>query len=46
MNENLKMMDLTYSTLPTAEILSGKKVRAWVSIVSYLKKEMKIEILK
>ena len=28
-------MDLT---LPTAEILSGKNVRAWVSMVSYLKK--------
>ena len=25
-------------TLPTAEILSGKNVRAWVSMVSYLKK--------
>ena len=25
-------------TLPTAEILSGKNVRAWVSMVSYLRK--------
>ena len=25
-------------TLPTAEILSGKNARAWVSMVSYLKK--------
>ena len=34
------------NTLPTAEILSGKNVRAWVSMLSYLKKEMKIKILK
>ena len=33
-------------TLPTAEILSGKNARAWVSIVLYLKKQMKIKILK
>ena len=26
------------STLPTAEILSGKNARAWVSMVLYLKK--------
>ena len=29
---------LTYATLPTAEILSVKKARAWVSMVLYLKK--------
>ena len=33
-------------TLPTAEILSGKNARAWVSMVLYLKKEMKIKISK
>ena len=33
-------------TLPTAEILSGKNARAWVSMVLYLKKQMKIKILK
>ena len=34
-------------TLPAAEILSGKNARAWVSMVLlYLKKEMKIKILK
>ena len=33
-------------TLPIAEILSGKNVRAWVSMVLYLKKLMKIKILK
>ena len=27
-----------YLTLPTADILSGKNARAWVSMVSYLKK--------
>ena len=27
-----------FGTLPTAEILSGKNVRAWVSMVLYLKK--------
>ena len=32
-------------TLPTAEILSGKNVRAWVSMVLYLKKK-KIKVLK
>ena len=31
-------------TLPTAEILSSKNARAWVLTVSYLKKQMKIEI--
>ena len=29
------------NTLPTAEILSGKNARAWVSMVLYLKKEIK-----
>jgi hypothetical protein len=33
-------------TLPTADILSGKNVRALVSMVSYLKKYMKIKMLK
>ena len=33
-------------TLPTVELLSDKNARAWVSIVSYLKKQMKIKILK
>ena len=32
-------------TLPTIKIISGKNARAWVSVVSYLKKYMKIEIL-
>ena len=27
-----------YRTLPTAEILSGKNERAWISMVLYLKK--------
>ena len=31
-------------TLPTAEILSGKNARAWVSMVLYLKKQMKIKV--
>ena len=26
-----------YNTLPTAEILSGKNARAWVSMILYLK---------
>ena len=34
-----------HSTLPTAEILSGKNARAWVSMVLY-KKIMKIKVLK
>ena len=33
-----------YFTLPTAEILSGKNARAWVSMVLYLKKQMKIKV--
>ena len=33
-------------TLPTDEILSGKNARAWVSMVLYLRKEMKIETKK
>ena len=33
-------------TLPTAEVLSGKNARAWVSMVLYLIKCMKIKILK
>ena len=35
----------TVVTLPTAEILSGKNTRAWVSMVLYLKKK-NIKILK
>ena len=31
-------------TLPPAEILSGKNAPAWVSMVSYLKKNNKIKI--
>ena len=31
-------IEVSDCTLPTAEILSGKNARAWVSIVSYLKK--------
>ena len=34
------------STVPIAEILSGKNARAWVSMVLYLKKQMEIRILK
>ena len=34
---------LPVHTLPTAETLSGKNVRAWVSMVSYLKKQKKIK---
>ena len=37
---------MRHYTLPTAEILSGKNVRAWVSMVLYLKKQMKIKKLK
>ena len=37
---------LKKSTLPTADILSGKNARAWVSMVLYLKKQKKIKILK
>ena len=34
-------------TLPTAEIVSEKKnARAWVSMVSYKKRQIKIKILK
>ena len=33
-------------TLPTAEILSGKKARVWVSMVLYLKKINKNENIK
>ena len=39
-------LDCMPNTLPTAEILSGKNARAWVSMVLYLKKLMKIKILK
>ena len=34
----LQPLQLAQGTLPTAEILSGKNVRAWVSMVLYLKK--------
>ena len=30
-------------TLPTAEILSGKNAWAWISLVSYLKKKIKLK---
>ena len=33
-------------TVPIADTLSGKNVHAWVSVVSYLKKWIKIKILK
>jgi hypothetical protein len=33
-------------TLPTAEILNGKNALAWVSMVLYFKKYMKMKILK
>ena len=38
--------DGTKVILPTAEILSGKNARAWVSMVLYVKKLIKIKILK
>ena len=41
-----KLVFLCLFTLPTAEILSGKNGRAWVSMVLYFEKEMKIKILK
>ena len=34
------------NTLPTAEILSGENARAWVSMVLYLKKWIKIKVSK
>ena len=43
---HLLFKNRSQGTLPTAEILSGKNARAWVSMVSYLKKEMEIKILK
>ena len=33
-------------TLHTADILSGKNARAWVSMVLYLKKKIRIKMLK
>ena len=40
-----KLVFLCLFTLPTAEILSGKNARAWVSMVLYLKKkQMKIKV--
>ena len=33
----------TYYTLPTAEILSGKNVRAWVSMVLFQKNKLKLK---
>ena len=33
---------LAVFTLPTAEILSGKNARAWISMILYLKKLIKI----
>ena len=44
-DSKLKNKDILY-TLPTAEILSGKNARAWVSMVLYLKKDMKNKKLK
>ena len=35
-----------HCTLPIAKIISAKNARAWVSMVSYLKKELKIKILE
>ena len=40
------MLAVSASTVPIADILSGKNVRAWVSMVLYLKKLIKIKILK
>ena len=41
-NDNAQFFNLVHKyllfTLPTAEILSGKNARAWVSMVLYLKK--------
>ena len=37
---------MTPSTVPIDKILSVKNARAWVSMVSYLKKEIKIENIK
>ena len=34
----LEIIFKSWHTLPTAEILSGKNARAWVSMVLYLKK--------
>ena len=34
------------NTLPKVEILSGKNAWTWVSMVLYLKKKIKIKILK
>ena len=34
---------ITYHTLPTAEILSGKNARAWVSMVLYLENKLKLK---
>ena len=39
---NLELTNCKYTyqvTLPTAEIITGKNAREWVSIVSYLKKK-------
>ena len=40
------LIKIEYSTLPTAEILSGKNAQAWVSIVLCFKKWIKIKIFK
>ena len=40
------MILITVLTVPTAEMLSGKNARARVSMVLYLKKLIKIKILK
>ena len=39
------LSEIRQDTLPTAEVLSGKNARAWVSMVLYLKKD-KMKILK
>ena len=37
---------ISTGTVPIAKILSVKNVRAWVSMVSYLKNLIKMKILK
>ena len=44
--QGTKIGCILHTTLPTAEILNDKNARAWVSMVSYLKRWMKIRILK
>ena len=35
---NVKPSNISFYTPPTADILSGKNARAWVSMVLYVKK--------